>query len=285
MTEQTNNMCLNIKELFADYLTGELIISARESVRNHVTECNSCHSELEELSSMWSRLGVLEDEQPSPNLRKNFYSMLEAYQEKENQPNLWQKIKKQWSLWLSGTRRPAIQLAFTLVFLLLGFVLGLFFTSSTANNKTINNPTTENLEITNLRNEVNDMRQKLVLAMLNQTSPSNRLKAISVSSQAAKPGPEMLEALLHTLNNDSNVNVRVSAAEALYLFIDNPMVKKGVIDSLPRQSSPMVQVAILDLLAGMREKTSLDALKRLINNDTLNPAVKKRAKQVMKQMI
>jgi hypothetical protein len=287
MTQKTDTKCIKIKESFADYLTGELEQETTEAVRSHVSACTTCHVELEELSSLWTQLGVLPEEQPSPNLRKNFYEMLESFQEAEKRPSTWQRIKEQWTEWLSGPKRPAYQLAITMGILVVGFSLGLFFASPGNNNtgEVKNDPMVANAELIQLRGEVKEMRQQLVLAMLDQPSPSNRLKAISVSSQTTDPSAKTLEALLYTLNNDLNDNVRVSAAEALYLFIDNPMVKKGVIDSLPHQSSPLVQVALLDLLAGMREKTSIDALKHLIKNDKLNPAVKKRAEQVMKQMI
>ena len=78
------------------------------------------------------------------------------------------------------------------------------------------------------------------------------------------PANETLEALLYTLNHDPNLNVRLSAVDALYLFTGHPLVKQGLLDSLHKQTSPLVQIALIDLIADMREKQAIKSLKELL---------------------
>lgn len=269
--------CSQAKEMFPDYLTGDLAEESSAVLRQHVSVCASCQDELQELTSTWAQLGVLPEQEPSANLRKNFYTMLESYKEGMSRENIFQRFFKGFSGILA---RPAYQVAFTIVFLVIGFGGGMFFTSGSDKSDPV-----QNAEITELRREVRQMRQQVALAMLDQPSPHKRLKAISYTAAVDSPDIEVLDALLNTLNNDENDNVRLSAVEALYLFAHHPRVKQGIIDTLPRQTSPLVQVAIIDLMVEMREKKAADALKTLIQNNKLNPAVKKRAQNVMQQMI
>jgi hypothetical protein len=269
--------CRNIQAKFPDYLTGDLEPETVESVRRHVTTCASCREELESITTTWTQLGVLEEAQPGPNLRKNFYAMLESYreglqQEKQGFP-IFESLKK----FFAWPARPAYQLAFTMLLLIVGFLGGYMITSSPASQAPE--------EMAELRGQVHQMRQQLAVSLLSQSSPSQRLKGVAWTSTVENPDEKTLDTLLYTLNNDPNVNVRLSAVDALYLFSSDPMVKKGLIDSLANQASPLVQVALIDLMVEMREKRAADALKQLIQRNKLNSSVKKRAQLVVDQLI
>ena len=69
--------CEKAKEQFADYLVGDIEPSAEAEIRVHIASCASCREELEGLSAVWAKLGVLPQEQPSGRLRANFYAVLE----------------------------------------------------------------------------------------------------------------------------------------------------------------------------------------------------------------
>ncbi|MCP5053695.1 MAG: HEAT repeat domain-containing protein [bacterium] len=278
---QTNHKnCSHTKEKFPDYLTLDLEPTAVDSVRHHVAACTSCRTELEELTTTWTQLGVLPEEQPGPNLRKNFYSMLESYKEGMNRESLFQRFFNPLTRWNAGPRRPVYQLVFTIVILVIGFAAGNIFSPGPTG------PDPQHTaQVNQLRGEVQQMRQQLAISLMDQSSPSQRIKGVSWSSTVANPGQKTLATLLDTLNNDTNVNVRLSVVDALYLFSSHPMVKEGIIQSLPRQTSPLVQVALIDLMVELREKKAVDALKQLIQNNKLNPAVIQRAKRVIQNSI
>lgn len=270
-----NKNCQDFQGQFPDYLTGDLNAKAVESVKNHVTTCTHCRSELEELTGTWTQLGILPEEQPGANLRKNFYTMLESYQEGLESSPLRRffdffKIKyigeKPWP------RRPIFQLAAVMIFLIMAFTIGYFVQLQNQNAR----------EIARLHQENQLFRQQLTVSLLNQSSPSQRLKGLMWSTQLENPADETLDALLNTLNHDPNVNVRLTAVDALYLFSDHPKVKQGLIQSLQKQTSPMVQIALIDLLVDMREKQSIKSLKQLLEKNKLNPEVKERAQLSLK---
>jgi hypothetical protein len=275
------NDCQETRSRFPDYLTGDLEPGALDVVKHHVSTCDSCQRELEELTSTWTRLEILPEEQPGPNLRGNFYTMLESYQEGlEARPlsplgKLLEKIniKDAWQGLLP--RRPLYQFAMVLALLAIGLSAGLFLRS----------PQVEKQQFAHLRQENQQVRRQLALTLLGQSSPSERLKGVNCSAYLEAPDNKLLETLLDTLDNDPNTNVRLSAVDALYLFADQPMVREGLVRSLQKQSSPLVQIALIDLMVQIREKQAVNSLKQLLENNKLNPEVKQRAQLSIKKLI
>ncbi len=268
--------CQNIKEMFPEFLTGELDQSTQEKVQNHLATCDSCRSELEALSAIWTKLGVIPEEQPSGEVRTRFYTMLEAYKQgmvQEKQPSRIQKLLSDIAenVW---PKRPAFQLSMALLFLIVGLAAGIFLSSHGQNRD----------QLAELKNEFQDMQQTLAIALLDRPSANERLKGVSISARMDNPDSQTLEALLYTLDNDPNVNVRLAAVDALYLFHDHDGVKEGLLRSIAKQASPLVQVALIDLLVNMRERQAVEALRMLLRDERLNPDVKHYAEQGLQQL-
>jgi HEAT repeat protein len=144
--------------------------------------------------------------------------------------------------------------------------------------------TTARTEVAGLRDEVDEMKRLVAVSLLKQASPSERLLGVSWSARIDRPGDEIIQALLDTLNHDSNVNVRLAAADALYLFYNHAEVKEGLVDSLARQTSPLVQMSLINLLVEIRERRAVEALRQLVQEEKLNPKVKKRAELGLVQL-
>jgi hypothetical protein len=268
----------HIKEKFADYLSGELDAESLAEVRSHVADCASCRGELESLSAVWTRLGVLPLEHPTPALRDRFYTMLEAYKEGLEKGGRRVGVRGRLACWAGKLmpRRPLFQLALSLVLIVLG--LGGGYALSGRGRAAARS------EMAGLRQEVTDMRQMMAVSLLRQPSPSERLMGVSWSARLEQPDNELLDALLDTLNHDRNVNVRLAAVDSLYLFYDHPRVKEGLVASLSGQTSPLVQLSLINLLVEIRERRAAEALRTLIQDERLNPEVKKRAELGLAQL-
>jgi HEAT repeat protein len=87
------------------------------------------------------------------------------------------------------------------------------------------------------------------------------------------------------LDNDPSVNVRLSAIDALYLFAGREQVRTALTASLSRQTSPLVQIALIDLMVSLKEKRAAAALKELLNDKQLIPEVRQRAKSGISQIL
>jgi HEAT repeat protein len=92
-------------------------------------------------------------------------------------------------------------------------------------------------------------------------------------------------ALLQTLNNDENINVRLAALEALKPYSRNSDVRKELILSIGKQESPLVQVALAELMAALQAKSSVKELEKLMQSDKTPADVKTRIKQSIDVLI
>ena len=136
-----------------------------------------------------------------------------------------------------------------------------------------------NGEVAHLRDEVEQMQQMVSLSLLNEESSSDRLRGVNWSTRIAEPSRELLTTLTRTLDSDPNVNVRLAAVDALSLFRDEPGVVDALTTALSQESSPSVQIALIDLMKAIQERKALDALRRFIEMQNIDPEVKEHAQK------
>jgi hypothetical protein len=266
--------CKDIKEKFVDLLTDEMSPAEKQETRDHLAFCSSCREELEELTSAWTRLEVLEEEAPSSRLRTRFYDMLESYRHGlEEGRESWRQSFSRW-FWKVWPKQPAVQALLSAGLLIVGVLIGFSLPSKSSQPG----------DIGTLRQEVNGLQQTLAESLMDQASAAERLKGINLTTAAINPNTQIIDRLLQTVVSDPNINVRLAAVDALYLFRGQPKVREGLIHSLSQQDSPLVQVALIDLFVSMKEKRAVDALKSLIHDQGLFPEVLEKARQGLEQL-
>jgi HEAT repeat protein len=144
-------------------------------------------------------------------------------------------------------------------------------------------PATES-QLAELRQELRDMRQMVTLSLLQQQSASERLKGVTWTGQIDEPDNEVTNALLMALTTDPNVNVRLASIDALRRFGGRAAVRRGVLDALPRQVSPLVQIALIDFVVEVNGREATEALRRLSMDPMLDGAVRARAAMGLEQV-
>jgi hypothetical protein len=115
--------CEQVKDSFPDYLAKTLSQSRSDAIESHLLICAACRRELTSVETAWSRLGVLEDVQPSPQVRARFYAMLEDHQATARS-RLGRRVT--FADWLEAwmPSRPIWQFALGLLLLAIGVGLG-----------------------------------------------------------------------------------------------------------------------------------------------------------------
>ena len=88
-----------------------------------------------------------------------------------------------------------------------------------------------------------------------------------------------------TLNNDENVNVRLSAVEALKKYTAIPLVREGLIKSIIHQDSPLVQMELADLMVVLQEKKAVKSFEKLIDKEDVNSSAKEKMKESIESII
>jgi HEAT repeat protein len=253
--------CEEARTQFVDYWRGTLQDSDGE-FKTHLGSCERCRAEAEELKDLWGTLGALPDEDPSQGLRVRFYDSLRTWRKQEAQ-------RRQPFWWL---RHPAFQAACATVILAIGIGTGYLVRGR------------DSTEVSQLRGEVYNMRQLVALSLLQQQSASDRLRGVNFAYRVEQSDPQVLGALLTTVNHDPSVNVRLAAVDALRNFNDSPVGRKGVAQALAKQDSPLVQIAIIDQLVELHEKSAAPAIQFLLSGEKVNPEVRQRAQWALKQL-
>ena len=123
------------------------------------------------------------------------------------------------------------------------------------------------------------------MALLEKESSRDRLKAVKISNKMTDASGPVVEALLRTLNNDENINVRLAAIEALADFSQNPKVRKGLIDAIQYQDSPMVQLTLAELMVFLQDKRSVDEFKNLMNKKDIPLEIKDQLNEKIKVLL
>lgn len=261
----------NFEILALGYLRGELDEKAATDFEALLDADPSYKEIFEGLSSTWKAMDNREVPEPSERMDSAFFQMLGEEMEKEARGNPIGTFLDRLQHWLF---RP--QFAYGLVFLVVGLGAGYFLKQENQQQYP---------SITVASNEANEVREKLVLTLLEQPSANKRLEGVSEANKIGQVDATVIEALLKTLNKDSNVNVRLAAIESLTNYVDNAMVRQGLIQSIPNQESPIVQVTLANLMLALEEKRSIAPFKQLLKEQELDTTVKKKIEATIASII
>jgi len=129
------------------------------------------------------------------------------------------------------------------------------------------------------------LKEMVMLSLLEKESATDRLKAVSLTSEMTQASKKVTEALIQTLNEDGNINVRLAALDALRPYTHESSVRESLIRSISNQSSPMVQVALAELMVQLHEKKSVKELRKLLEEEATPKDVKERIEESIQVLI
>lgn len=258
--------CDEIRVQMPGYWSQALAESEDLAFQAHLAQCEGCRTENARLGAMWRTLIAPADE-PGQNMRPRFYAVLDAYRQgaESAPPSGWRERLAAW--W---PKQPAWQVAIAGGLMVAGLAGGYGLRPS--------GPPPEMVE---LKQEVAQMRQMLALSLLQQPSASERLRGVSWAYRAPADDIEVVQALVTAMRTDPSVNVRLAAVDALRAFGANPAVRTDIVEALPKQDAPIVQVALIDLLVDLKNdlknREAEAPLRQLASNDAVDSGVRERA--------
>ena len=270
--------CSKYKEQIPLYLTHSLDQMQHQEFENHLASCTDCQMEFETSQALWNLMGKIPEPETPDTMRAGFNAILANFKKEQvKDPNPvigWiHQTYRQWQLQI----RPhlALSLVMVVIGLISGYLLNHSGQSSMANHK----------QIDSLSSQVSEMKQMMMLTLLQNPSASQRILAVGYTDDIDKVNNKVIEALLTTLNEDSNVNVRLITLEALIKYSNQPRVREGLVHSLIIQESPMLQSAIADAMVKLQEKKSVKSLQLLLQKKNLNEMVKVKIEQSIQKLI
>ncbi len=119
----------------------------------------------------------------------------------------------------------------------------------------------------------------MMLSLLEKESATDRLKAVNLTQDMDQASLKVTSALLQTLNNDENVNVRLAALDALRPYSSDGQIREALVRSIGKQKSPLVQVALAELMAELQEKAAIDELQKILEDGETPSDIKKKIQE------
>jgi hypothetical protein len=255
-----------IEELINKYNEGVADPSEIKLIEQMIATGELDFARLMPLNSLHERIQAMPEPAPSLRLDDQFYSAL-ASEKKLQQKRSFSISLPEWSILFP-------RLASAAVLLIAGFAGGYFFQRPAASN-----------EVHELTQQVSDLREMMMLSLLEKESATERLKAVSLTSEMGSVSEKVTKALFQTLNQDENVNVRLAALEALKPYVKESKVRQELIRSISRQNSPLVQVAMAELMASIQEKKSVKELQKILDDQNTPKEIKSKIKESIDVLI
>jgi hypothetical protein len=266
--------CENIREQLPECLAGRLGERTRERLIEHLEGCSACRGELAHLGIVWRGLEALKLEaEPDAAMKDRFHSTLAAFEAGLEQGRATAVALPA----RSGHMPPrwAWQLAAGLALV----AIGLFAGRGLAPRPSVSP------EISQLQSQVESLHQMVALSLMQQQqSPASRLEGVGYAYRMTQPDSQVEQALLYAAGHDSNVNVRLSAVDALDRYAADPNVRRALPATLEAQDSPLAQVALIDLAVKSKDRDCGSALHRLANRPEADEAVRQRAQWAIDQL-
>ena len=201
---------------------------------------------------LWDELAALQNEAPSSGLRRDFYAKLEQ----ASRPTLATRLAG--LLGFSGNAGWITAAACLLVGLLAGQMLAVDTESSTE-------------RLAALEQNVTMLNRTLILDRLDNESAGKRLQGVLDAAYLADEDTEIANALLQRATEERVHSVRAAAIDVLGRQLGAPTVGQRIMDSIIETDSPIVQLALIDLVLRNGDRQQLEKLLKLAQDGVLFP--------------
>lgn len=204
-------------------------------------------------SEIWNALGEFPDDEPSSRLRQGFYSKLEQ----ASRPSLLDRLRELLGFsnnggWLTAT-----------ACVLLGLGAGQILDRS-ANDSS---------RLAALERNVTMLNRNLILDRLENETASKRLRGVMDAAYVAGNDSEIADALLRRATDDRVSSIRSAAIRALGEQINSPTVGTQLMGMLQQTESPLVQMALVDLVLRNGTDTQINELRELAMKGQIHPDI------------
>ncbi|MBS1951490.1 MAG: hypothetical protein OJF59_000517 [Cytophagales bacterium] len=259
-----------LESLIIDYIDGNVNDADRSMIENEIaqnTEAKQLYDQLKEVTGLLNRAHYIE---PSRSLQANFEKALrqeialnEKNSVKERKP-AYAKTSAGRQVFISSW---VLRIAAVLVIAIVGVVIA----------DRINEKREHKKELAAIKNELDNNKKMMMDLLQNQHSASQRLQGATVAYEMNHADDDIIYALINTMNEDANSNVRLTALEALGKFYQQNQVRSALIKSLSTQKDPVVQIALIRMLVKLKEKEVVNQLEKITRDNSVIKAVKDEA--------
>lgn len=253
--------CEEVKINLPEYIDGKLDEQTTKAVQTHLEACVACSDLHQDMKSFLGFTDSLPEIEPPVGMKAEFMQMLEAEMPRK------QKQIVMLPAWL--------KVAAVIVVALVTYSGGYYLGSEKGRQ-----------QVVQLEAALGQTKQQVLLASLQEYTGPQKIEAVYAVSQLGQTGDALIDALVATMNSDKNVNVRLAAINALSGMISkNDRVKQALIQSLPLQENPLLQISLIQVLTESGVKEAKKEIESVAADEKTDESVKAFAKDMMKAII
>jgi len=272
--------CVKVCENLPEFIDDRLEAGTTAEIRGHLEKCRACRHEYETLGLTLRVLDAQPETKPSPRLREDLLASIE--EEKRALRAGVRRPAGRSSRTHSRIWRTCLQSLAACALLAFGFLAGVRRSSAPAQ------PAADSTarQFAELNSRVDSMGQLVGYTLLQQqkSSANDRLEGVLTSATLQRAGGNVIDDLVSTLVLDPSVNCRLNAVEALYAHADSEVARTAIRLSLPREQSPLVQLAMIDFLTAIRDRDAAPAFQKLSASALADPSVRVAAGRALTQL-
>ncbi|HUG10549.1 MAG TPA: zf-HC2 domain-containing protein [Opitutaceae bacterium] len=271
--------CEHYQEDFIDYHDGTLTEARLLEIREHLKTCLDCQRAWAGLQALQAGIDAVPTPEPPDRMRRRFFAMLETHTAAEQRRgDIFGPARRGISRWFEAVlpQTPVFQAAAMLAILAGGLWLG---------TRIIPAKSEPDPEIAELRKQVDSMTRLLAYTAVQNEPASDRVRTMLASTSVSGSGGAPVLGLLNSLALDPNINVRLSALEALYPHADASDVRAGVLAALSRETSPLMQVAMIDFLTAAKAQEAQPLFERISQQPEINDTVRAAARRGISEFL
>ncbi|GAB3306223.1 HEAT repeat domain-containing protein [Hymenobacter tenuis] len=272
--------CSELEPLLMDYAARTLPPAERAQVAAHLAQCPVCQERASQYSTLLTAIDDLPPVMPPMGLRDDFQAILAAEKARlpvaaPAQPHEAKVVPLHAASSAAASNTVMwLRIAASIALLAVGTVIGLLLSRPGAPVLAVSPDM-----------QAQSLAARLTAASQQPATASHRIQMVSEASGTSRPGDPTVLVLINTLNSDPNPNVRLAAAEALYNLRADSLVAPALVQALPVQTDPNVQITLIELLVKLRDKQAVPQLKRLSQRPDALPAVRDQARQGLSILI
>lgn len=204
--------------------------------------------------SLWAALDDLPRGEPSPDMRRSFYQRLEQAGSRR-----WGERLRDWL----GMRNNAGWVTATAC-VLIGFGAAQLTSQQSAGDH-------DRLAV--LEQNINVLNRELILDRLQDDAAGTRLAGVYDARYVVQDDAQVAQALLQRAATDRSSSVRSAAIDALGPQLSTDTVGSELMTLLETADSPIVQLALVDLVLRNGNAMQLTQLQHLADDKRLHPDI------------
>ena len=262
--------CKDIENRLIDYIDGNVDANEAKSIEAHLETCQNCSHEYAELMTVLTAMEEISPSLPDEQFRTIF---LEAIQREAVQMEV-KKSRRGTFFIARKTKNRILSVAATIALMCASYYFG-------NRNAEHNNQT----ELAQLQTEQDKLKTEVTLSLIENTSASKRLQAITYAEALEAPDITLLQAIISKMKNDTYVSVRLAAAQALSKFYHIEEVREALLVALQHEEDPSMQIELIQILVDIQEKRAIPKIKNLLEDHRTPSHLKEQIRTELKQLI